>query len=68
MRLQTTIRDSDFEKIKKAAEESGDDANDIVRKALGMYLWARQKKRDGLAIGAVDPTSRTIVTTIDLDE
>jgi|WetSurMetagenome_2_1015567.scaffolds.fasta_scaffold07911_5 hypothetical protein len=66
MRLQTTIRDADFEKIKKVAEESGQTMNDVVREALQLYLWAKRMKKEGKLVGAMDEKTNVLQSTLEL--
>ena len=66
-RIQTTIRDTDFDKIKSIMNETGDDLNDVVRKALGLYVWTHNKICQGLRIGAIDSTTNKVETLLDID-
>lgn len=66
MRLQTTIQDSDWQKFQEIAEKNDVDVNELVRKALKLYVWLNRKKSEGYKVGAVSQNGE-VVTTLDLD-
>ena len=61
MRLQTSIRDSDYQKIVEIAKQNDDDINDLVRKALGVYGWVMRKTKEGYNIGAINKDGKVVV-------
>ena len=61
MRLQTSIRDSDWQKIMEIAKQNGDDFNDMVREALGLYSWVMRKTKEGYNIGAINKDGKVVV-------
>ena len=61
MRLQTSIRDSDYQKIVEIAKQNDDDINDLVRKALGLYSWVMGKTKEGYNIGAINKDGKVVV-------
>jgi predicted transcriptional regulator len=50
--------------IDKAAEETESNKSEVLRKALQLYLAARDGKRRGLKLGLVEPKSEKLQTEI----
>lgn len=50
--------------IDEAAEETESNKSEILRKALQLYLAARDGKRRGLKLGLVQPETRQLETEI----
>jgi len=64
VRLNVILSDDLDEEIDRAAEETETTKSEILRKALQLYLAAREGKRRGLKIGLVEPDSRKLETEI----
>ncbi|HEX5538044.1 MAG TPA: ribbon-helix-helix protein, CopG family [Sphingobium sp.] len=64
VRFNVVLSDDLNREIDKAAEESETNKSEILRKALQLYLAAREGKREGLKLGLVEPKSRTLQTEI----
>ncbi len=64
VRFNVVLSDDLNREIDKAAEESETNKSEILRKALQLYLAAREGKREGLKLGLVELKSRTLQTEI----
>lgn len=64
VRLNVVLSDDLNSDLDKAAEESSSTKSEIFRKALQLYLAARDGKRRGLSLGLVQPDTRQLETEI----
>ncbi len=64
VRLNVVLSDDLNREIDKAAEETESNKSEIMRKALQLYLAAREGKRRGLKLGLVEPVSEKLQTEI----
>jgi metal-responsive CopG/Arc/MetJ family transcriptional regulator len=62
VRYNVSLSDSLNEELDRAAEETETTKSDVFRKALQLYLAARDGKRKGLTIGLVEPESKVMQT------
>jgi len=64
-RFSVTLSDDLNREIDKAAEETASNKNEILRKALQLYLAAREgKTKRGLKLGLVQPDTNKLETEI----
>ncbi len=63
-RLNLTLSDELNQEIDRAAAESESNKSEIFRKALTLYLAAREGKKRGLKVGLVEPTTQKLETEI----
>jgi hypothetical protein len=52
-KVQINFDDGAFAVIERLTEASGSDIGGVIRDALSLYEWARQKVDDGMAIGSI---------------
>jgi predicted transcriptional regulator len=64
VRLNIVLSDDLNREIDKAATESETNKSEILRKALQLYLAAREGKRRGLKVGLVEPENNKLQTEI----
>jgi metal-responsive CopG/Arc/MetJ family transcriptional regulator len=64
VRLNVVLSDDLNQELDRAADESVSTKSEIFRKALQLYLAARDGKRRGLSLGLVDATTRKLETEI----
>lgn len=64
VRFNVVLSDDLNREIDKAAEETETNKSEILRKALQLYLAARDGKRRGLKLGLVEPQSEKLQTEI----
>jgi predicted transcriptional regulator len=64
VRLNIVLSDELNREIDKAAAESETNKSEILRKALQLYLAAREGKRRGLKLGLVEPENERLRTEI----
>jgi len=64
IRFNVTLSDELNKEIDKAAKETETNKSEILRKALTLYLAAREGKKRGLKIGFVEPKSQKLETEI----
>jgi metal-responsive CopG/Arc/MetJ family transcriptional regulator len=64
VRFNVVLSDDLNREIDKAAAESETNKSEILRKALQLYLAARDGKRRGLKLGLVEPQSEKLQTEI----
>lgn len=64
VRLNVVLSDDLNREIDRAASESESNKSDILRKALQLYLAARDGKQRGLKLGLVEPDSGELQTEI----
>jgi predicted transcriptional regulator len=64
VRLNIVLSDDLNREIDKAAAESETNKSEILRKALQLYLAARDGKRRGLKVGLVEPENNKLQTEI----
>jgi predicted transcriptional regulator len=64
VRLNVILSDDLDKEIDRAADETETSKSEILRKALQLYLAAREGKRRGLKVGLVEPESRKLETEI----
>lgn len=64
VRFNVVLSDDLNREIDKAAEETETNKSEILRKALQLYLAARDGKRRGLKLGLVEPLSEKLQTEI----
>lgn len=63
-RFSVTLSDDLDREIDKAVSETGSNKNEILRKALQLYLAARDGKKDNLKVGLVDNKSNVLKVEI----
>ena len=64
VRLNVILSDDLNREIDRVAEEAESNKSEILRKALQLYLAAREGKRRGLKLGLVEPTTEKLQTEI----
>jgi len=64
VRFNVVLSDDLNREIDKAAEEAESNKSEILRKALQLYLAAREGKSRGLKLGLVEPKSEKLQTEI----
>lgn len=64
VRFNVVLSDDLNRAIDQAAEESETNKSEILRKALQLYLAAREGKLRGLKLGLVEPKSEKLQTEI----
>ena len=64
VRFNVVLSDDLNRAIDKAAEEAEMNKSEILRKALQLYLAAREGKQRGLKLGLVEPSSEKLQTEI----
>ena len=64
VKLNLILSDDLGREIDQAARESETDRSEIFRKALQLYLAARECKRRGLKLGLIEPGSERVETEI----
>lgn len=64
MRFNVILSDDLNREIDKVAEETESNKSEILRKALQLYLAARDGKRRGLKLGLIEPESEKLQTEI----
>jgi metal-responsive CopG/Arc/MetJ family transcriptional regulator len=64
VRLNVVLSDELNREIDKAAVETESNKSEIFRKALQLYLAARNGKLRGLKLGLVEPTTDKLQTEI----
>lgn len=64
VRFNMSMSDDLNDAIEKAASDSETNKAEILRKALQLYLAAREGKSRGLKLGLVDPASEQMKTEI----
>ena len=62
VRLNVVLSDELNRELDRAAEENVSTKSEIFRKALQLYLAARDGKRRGLSVGLVQPDTRKLET------
>ena len=63
-RFNIVLSDELSEKLDHIAVQQESNKSEILRKALQLYLAAREGTQEGLKLGLVDPTSKEIKTEI----
>jgi predicted transcriptional regulator len=63
-RFNVVLSDDLNREIDKVAEETESNKSEILRKALQLFLAARDGKRRGLKLGLVEPISEKLQTEI----
>ncbi|MDP1651233.1 MAG: ribbon-helix-helix protein, CopG family [Rhodocyclaceae bacterium] len=64
VRFQMVLSDDLNREIDQAVAESGSSKSEILRKALQLYLAARDGSRRGLKLGLVEPVTEKLQTEI----
>jgi predicted transcriptional regulator len=64
VRFNVVLSDDLNREIDKVAEETESNKSEILRKALQLYLAARDGKRRGLKLGLIEPKSEKLQTEI----
>ena len=64
VRFNVVLSDDLNEAIDKVAEEGETNKSEILRKALQLFLAAREGKQRGLKLGLVEPASEKLQTEI----
>jgi predicted transcriptional regulator len=64
VRFNVVLSDDLNREIDQAAEETESSKSEILRKALQLYLAARDGSRKGLKLGLVEPKSEKLQTEI----
>lgn len=64
VRFNVILSDDLNREIDKAAAETESNKSEILRKALQLYLAARDGKQRGLKLGLVEPESEKLKTEI----
>jgi predicted transcriptional regulator len=64
VRFNIVLSDDLNHEIDKAAEETESNKSEIMRKALQLYLAAREGKQRGLKLGLVEPKTDKLQTEI----
>jgi metal-responsive CopG/Arc/MetJ family transcriptional regulator len=64
IRFNVTLSDDLNEQIDNAAKETEANKSEILRKALTLYLAAREGKKKGLKLGLVKPETEKLETEI----
>ncbi|MFO1113039.1 MAG: ribbon-helix-helix protein, CopG family [Rhodospirillales bacterium] len=64
VRFNVVLSDDLNRAIDKAAEEAETNKSEILRKALQLYLAAREGRQRGLKLGLVEPVTEKLQTEI----
>ncbi|WP_020564061.1 ribbon-helix-helix protein, CopG family [Methylosarcina fibrata] len=64
VRFNVVLSDDLNRELDQAAQESETNKSEILRKAITLYLAAREGKRRGLKIGLVEPETQKLETEI----
>lgn len=64
VRFNVVLSDDLNEEIDKAAHAAESNKSEILRKALQLYLAARDGKQRGMKLGLVDPETQKLQTEI----
>jgi metal-responsive CopG/Arc/MetJ family transcriptional regulator len=64
VRFNVVLFDDLNREIDKAAEEAETNKSEIIRKALQLFLAAREGKQRGLKLGLIDPETEKLRTEI----
>jgi predicted transcriptional regulator len=64
VRFNVVLSDDLNREIDRVAEETESNKSEILRKALQLFLAAREGKRRGLKLGLVEPKSEKLQTEI----
>jgi predicted transcriptional regulator len=64
VRFNVVLSDELNREIDKAADETETNKSEILRKALQLFLAARDGKKRGLKVGLVEPKSEKLQTEI----
>ncbi len=64
VRFNVVLSDDLNRELDKAAEEGETNKSEILRKAITLYLAARDGRRRGLKIGLVEPETQKLETEI----
>ena len=64
VRFNVVLSEELNREIDKAAEETESNKSEILRKALQLYLAARDGKRRGLKLGLIEPKTEKLQTEI----
>ena len=64
VRMNMVLSDELNREIENAASESETTKSEILRKALQLYLAAREGKQRGLKVGLVEPKTEKLQTEI----
>jgi metal-responsive CopG/Arc/MetJ family transcriptional regulator len=64
VRFNVVLSDDLNREIDKVVDESETSKSEVLRKALQLYLAAREGKQRGLKLGLVEPTTQKIETEI----
>ena len=64
VRFNVVLSDDLNREIDRVAEESETNKSEILRKALQLFLAAREGKQRGLKLGLVEPTTEKLQTEI----
>jgi predicted transcriptional regulator len=64
VRFNVVLSDDLNREIDKVAAETESNKSEVLRKALQLYLAARDGKRRGLKLGLVEPESEKLQTEI----
>lgn len=64
VRLNLVLSDELNQELDRAADESATEKSEILRKAITLYLAARDGKRRGLKLGLVEPDTQKLETEI----
>lgn len=64
VRFNVVLSDDLNRELDKAAEESETNKSEILRKAITLYLAARDGRRRGLKVGLVEPETQKLETEI----
>jgi predicted transcriptional regulator len=64
VRFNVVLSDDLNREIDKAADETETNKSEILRKALQLFLAAREGKQRGLKLGLVEPKSEKLQTEI----
>lgn len=64
VRFNVVLSDDLNREIDRAAEETETNKSEILRKALQLFLAAREGKQRGLKLGLVEPKSQKLQTEI----
>lgn len=64
VRFNVVLSDDLNSEIEKVAHDTESNKSEILRKALQLFLAAREGKQRGLKLGLVEPTSEKLQTEI----
>ncbi|MDH2327051.1 transcriptional regulator [Falsirhodobacter xinxiangensis] len=62
VRLNLVLSDDLNSEIERIVSDSETNKSEIIRKALQLFLAAQEGKKQGLKLGLVEPTTRTMQT------